>query len=371
MAEGKRDENTPEEVIEERDVEPDKDEVKPRKFNWIQEGLNILLFIIAFGLAFSWFKPTAVTMDIYNAGSLTVPLEEIKRGFEADYQDVTLQLEPAGSVTSIQKITELGKKADLLAVADYSLIPSMMMPNFTDWYILFARNEMTLTYTKNSMYADNITEDNWYQILSKPGVKWGFSDPNQDPCGYRTLMVIQLAETEYNQPELFENLVGDNSAITVSLVNRTFYIDAALEDLDPDTEHLVIREKSVDLIYLLESGGLDYAFEYSSVAVQHNLSYIDLPSTIDLSSIDNEEMYATVIVEKITGTSTGSPIVYGLTIPKNAENPTQTEKLVAYILGNDGQQIFADLGQPPVDPAIASDVDLVPESLRDLVVELE
>jgi tetratricopeptide (TPR) repeat protein len=37
------------------------------------------------------------------------------------------------------------------------------------------------------------------EILQKPDVVWGHSSPDLDPCGYRTLMVLQLAEKYYIQ----------------------------------------------------------------------------------------------------------------------------------------------------------------------------
>ena len=359
---------------EEKQVSPEEgtEKRKPFRLNLKNELVNIIFFVVAFALAFTLFSPVdTVPVTIFHAGSLTVPLEAIKTGFEAANEGVTLQLEPAGSVTCVQKITELEQKADLLAVADYSLIPSLMMPEHADWYILFARNEMTLTYTNQSLYADEITEDNWYEILSRPDVKYGFSDPNQDPCGYRTLMTIQLSEIEYGEPTLFEFLVVNNSAITVIEDNNSYFISAATEDLDPNTEKLVIREKSVDLISLLEAGGLDYAFEYSSVAKQHDLQYLDLPASVDLSDIEYRDLYSRVTVGKLTGVSAGKPIVYGLTIPNDAVNSEIAESLVAYILGEDGQQVFTDGGQPSIVPAGASDVEAVPESLSGLVEEIE
>jgi molybdate/tungstate transport system substrate-binding protein len=40
-------------------------------------------------------------------------------------------------------------------------------------------------------------------------VVWGHSDPNLDPCGYRSLMVLQLAEKYYNQPGLYDRLIAN------------------------------------------------------------------------------------------------------------------------------------------------------------------
>ncbi len=40
--------------------------------------------------------------------------------------------------------------------------------------------------------------------------------------------------------------------------------------------HIILRGASIELIALLESGDLDYAFEYESVIRQHGLSMLDI-----------------------------------------------------------------------------------------------
>ena len=45
-----------------------------------------------------------------------------------------------------------------------------------------------------------------------------------DPCGYRTPMTIQLAELEYKNDKIFENLITSKSKITVDEVNGIYLI---------------------------------------------------------------------------------------------------------------------------------------------------
>jgi molybdate/tungstate transport system substrate-binding protein len=311
-----------------------------------------------------------VTLKIFHAGSLTVPFEEIEARFEEDFPNVDVQLEPAGSVQCVQKVTELGEIADIVASADYSLIPNMMIPDYAEWYIVFAKNEMTVAFADTSNYADEITADNWYEILSREDVKWGFSNPNLDPCGYRTPMVIQLAELHYGSDTIFETLVEDNTDITVSADGDTFIINSNMEDLNPNTDKISIRDKSVELVSMVQSGGLEYAFEYSSVAKQHDLDYLDLPSEIDLSEIQYTDTYNRVKVEKTSGTSTGKPIVYGITIPSNAEHSDIAADFIMYLISEQGQQTFIELGQPPISPALINDMDKAPESLKEYLDEM-
>jgi molybdate/tungstate transport system substrate-binding protein len=42
--------------------------------------------------------------------------------------------------------------------------------------------------------------DNWYQVVSRPGVQIGRSNPDTDPSGYQLLPMLKLAEQCYHQP---------------------------------------------------------------------------------------------------------------------------------------------------------------------------
>ncbi|GAI44042.1 unnamed protein product, partial [marine sediment metagenome] len=165
----------------------------------------------------------------------------------------------------------------------------------------------------------------------------------KDPCGYRTLMVWQLAEDFYNTPGLYGKLYG--------------------------AEGDIVRPKSVDLIALLESGDLDYAFEYSSVAAQHKLNFVDLPPQIDLSSEEFKDYYARAEV-KVAGdkpgeflTKRGKPIVYGVTIPKNFPRQEIAIAWIVFLLSPEGRAIMEANGQPPITPA-TNDKSKLPDRLK-------
>jgi len=289
-----------------------------------------------------------VQVKVFHAGSLTSPFEQMEQAFEAKYPEADVLLYAGGSTKIIKEITDLDKDADVLASADYLLIPDLMVPEDADWFATFANNRMVLCYTDESRYADELNADTWYTILQKDDVKWAFSDPNLDPCGYRTPMVIQLAEFYYGDDTIFENTVGANSEMTVAEADGVWTIEAT--DAEPKG-NLQIRPKSVELVQMLESGGIDYAWEYRSVAVQNNLKFIELPVEIDLSSSQHADTYAQVQINCISGVSKGTPIVYGITVPLNAEHPEYGEKFVEMLITQTGNDIMASEGQPPILPA--------------------
>ncbi|MGC9398191.1 MAG: tungstate ABC transporter substrate-binding protein WtpA [Anaerolineae bacterium] len=285
---------------------------------------------------------------ILHAGSLSMPVDALTRAFQAQHPGVTFETEAAGSRTTARKVSELGRQADLVMSADYTVIDNLLIPEFAAWNVRFARNTMSIAYTDQAKFADEINGDNWYEILTREGVIYGRADPDADPCGYRTLMVWQLAEKYYQQPGLYERL----------------------EQHCPP-EH--VRPKETDLIALLQSGDMDYIFIYRSIAVQHDLNFIELPEEINLGQVKYADFYRQAEVELSgaapgeTITMQGKPIVYGVTIPKNAPSPELAVEFVKFLLGSEGQAIMEKQGQPPIVPAVADDKSALPAALRDLV----
>ena len=290
-------------------------------------------------------------LPIFHAGSLTIPFDQISQEFSRHYPDVDILTESAGSATAIRKVTELQRECGVIASADYTLIPQLMFPEYADWYIIFATNQMCIAYTGRAQFGDEINGGNWYEILQRDGVKYGRSDPDHDPCGYRTLMVWQLAEVYYASPGLYDKLY--------------------------EAEGAMMRPKSVDLIAFLESGDLDYVFEYSSIAAQHKLNYVALPPEINLASEEFRDFYATAEVEiagkepGTTITKRGTPIVYGVTIPSNFPNQELAVAWVDFLLSSKGMAIMETNGQPPVIPAVTNDKSKLPDQLRKYVIEIE
>jgi molybdate/tungstate transport system substrate-binding protein len=312
-----------------------------------------LQILIAIVLVFSVNAATAAEkIIIFHAGSLTVPLAKIEKDFEAANPGIDVLREAGGSTKMARMISELGKPADIMASADYQVIDKALIPGHADWNIRFATNQLVLCYTDKSRYADEVNADNWYQILARKDVVWGHSDPNLDPCGYRSLMVLQLAEKYYNDTGLYDRLIA----------NR------------PEKN---VRPKSVELVSLLKTGNMDYAWEYLSVAVQHELKYVKLDDHINLGNYKYDPFYAQAQV-KVTGkkpgtwiTRTGKSCTYGITQVKNAPNPDGATRFLEYMLAADGGlKVLEEMGQPPFVPCRVTTQevqDALPGSLGKLV----
>jgi molybdate/tungstate transport system substrate-binding protein len=160
----------------------------------------ISFFVLLSLLCYRCDAKEQIVLKVFHAGSLSVPFQKIEAQFEEKYPWIDVRREVSGSVMAVRKVVDLHKTCDVVAVADYSLIPKMMFPKYADHVKLFARNELVLCYTKKSKYSEMINHKNWYKILAKNKVKWGFSNPNLDPCGYRAVMCVLLSDLYYRAP---------------------------------------------------------------------------------------------------------------------------------------------------------------------------
>ncbi len=330
--------------------------------------MALILLIFLTGCSGTGGGGEKVTLKILHAGSLTEPMKKFKEIFEKEYPNVEVRCEAAGSAATIRKVTELGKVADIVASADYTLIPKMMYPRYANFTIMFARNEIVLAYTNGSKYSDEINEKNWVDILRRDDVKLGFSNPNDDPCGYRSQMVLQLAEIYYNDSTIYDDLISAHSNLKFVEENGSYVLRMPdSENIKPDGK-LMIRSMEMELLHGLETGDVDYILIYRSVAKQHHLKFIELPPQIDLSSTKYSNLYAKVKVILANGKVVeGKPIVYGITIPKNAAHREYAVKFLSLILSEEGRKILGDLGQPPIYPAKVDNPSALPKELANLV----
>jgi len=282
---------------------------------------------------------------IFHAGSLSVPFREVSELFMKKHPQVKIKAEAAGSRDCARKVSDLHRPCDVLGAADYKVVENLLMPEHTDFNIHFVTNEMAIAYTEHSHKAQEITAHNWHKILLAKEVTFGRADPNRDPCGYRTVMVCQLAEQYFKMPGLAEQLTSKDG-------------------------QRYIRPKETDLLALLEAGEIDYLFIYRSVAEQHGLKMLILADEVNLKSAEYADLYKSATI-KVTGkkpgefiTRRGAPMVYSVTVPKNAPNRKVAEAYVALLLSPEGQAIMAQNGQPSIVPATTKEMEKLPDSLK-------
>lgn len=320
--------------------------MKFRSFLLMVLILTLIFFFNCSGCDNEGTGNPVVKLLVVHAGSLSIPFKDVSKEFMKVYPEVEVLLESYGSRTAARQVSDLKREVDVLASADSDVIRKLLYPEYADFCIDFTTNEMVIVYTGKSMFKDEINISNWFDILLKGGVEFGHSDPNSDPCGYRAVLTMKLAEKHYEKDGLYELFRAN-------------------------TKKKNIRPKEVDLLAMIETGELDYLFIYRSVAEQHRLNYVPLPPEVNLVSNDMAGIYSEVFID-ITGKKPGelirkkgAPMVYGVTIPKSVKHKEWAAKFINFIFSDTGRKIMNSNGQPVLKSPVADNPGKVPVELRE------
>jgi len=320
--------------------------------------MKIKIIVILFSLLINLFLSSGCSQKsarqeklvIVHAGSLSIPLREISNSFMKDNPGIDVMTEAYGSRTAARQVSDLGRSIDIVASADSGVIRNLLYPEHAGFCIDFTTNRMVIAGTRKSRSLEKINRGNWYRVFIDDDVEFGYSNPNSDPCGYRSVLTMKLAELYYKKKGLADKL---------------------LNKVDKKN----IRPKEVDLLALLEAAEIDYIFIYKSVASQHHLKIIELPEEIDLGSSGFAELYKKVFTE-ISGKKPGEtirkygkPMVYGLTIPFNAPHKKNAVRFFNYIFGPKGRSIMKKAGQPLLLPPKIDNLKNLPRGIDNLFGE--
>jgi len=277
-------------------------------------------------------------LTIMHAGSLTGMCNSIHEEFKRINPDTEIADVSGGGVMLVRELNK-GKQADIYLSVDYADIPKLMIPEFAHWYVIFASTGFVLRYTDQSKYAREVNATNWLEIIQREDVPFWRSDPENDPAGYRSLMVFQLAEKYYKIPGLAKKL-ADKSG------NQFLSANTIAE-----------RDKG-------------YSFSYSSWTMGGKI--IHLPDEINLSNEKFSDYYRQVSVT-IPGlkpgtsvTMQGEPIRLGLTIPKTCINRPAALAWTRLLLSAKGKALMEKTGKRPLKPVFGGDLSKVPQELEEL-----
>lgn len=200
-----------------------------------------------------------------------------------------------------------------------------------DTAVPVASTSMVIAYSPKGKYAQQFaqakgSDASWLKVLATPGLKFGRTDPINDPKGQNIVFTLLLAEKYYHQPGIAEKIMGGVQ--------------------NPAQTHL-----EGGLLARLESGQVDAAAGYESEVISAHLPYVALPDEINLSNPDQaKQWYDTVSfqVKDSKGeekTLHTQPMVYYAAVLKNAPNGTAAGKaFVDFMLSQPGQALLKQNG---------------------------
>jgi molybdate/tungstate transport system substrate-binding protein len=168
--------------------------------------------------------------------------------------------------------------------------------NWVSWYATVATSALAIGYNPNSKFASQLKSKPWYDVVTQPGFKLGFTDPATDPKGVLAVQALTDTATKQHLPALKQ-------------------LASATSDEFPE-ETLVGR---------LQAGQLDAGFFYTSEAVAAKIPTVP---------VTGEDLKAT----------------YTITVLNNAPHAAAAAAFVSYLLGSGGQGILKQDGFTLVTP---------------------
>jgi molybdate/tungstate transport system substrate-binding protein len=288
------------------------------------------------------------------AASLIKTFEEIIGPAFQKETGYLYQGEGRGSVQVANMIIDELMKPDFFVSAGTIPIRKLMnntSTHFAEWLLKFASAEMVISYSPNSRYYNDLEQARtghipWYEVLSKPGFKFGRTDPELDPKGYYMIITAKLANLYYNDSGIKQKILGD---------------DRNAKQIFPEE---ILKT-------ILEQGQLDAVASYKHEAIARGLPYITLPAQINLGDLTFADFYrkASYILESSGQTVFGEPIYFSFAIPSTVRNLDGAISFGDFILSANGKSILQEEGLNPIKPIPEGNTAKVPSSLRSMIEE--
>ena len=274
--------------------------------------------------------------------------------------------EGSGSVQIANMIIDGQRKPDVFVSAGTITIMKLMMNESSNstaggkkqqlhqplvqWLVKFRAAEMVIAYSPTSHFHLDLDkakkgEIPWYLVLSEPSFRFGRTDPELDPKGYYMVIAAKLANIYYNDQNIKQRILG--------------------EDRNPKQ---VSPEET--LATTLETGQLDAIAAYKHEAIAKGLSYITLPSQINLANPTYSDLYKKASYTFGTGqTVYGEPIYFSLTIPQaTVSNLAGAVSFVTFLLSSEGERILQSQGLDYIKPIAQGRVDKIPFAIRNMII---
>ena len=302
---------------------------------WRMTAALILFLLIIIAVLVSTQQKAGEEVSVLYAGSL-ISLMETSIG-PAFMRETGFRYlgEGHGSIQNAYMLIDGQRFPDVFISAGTEAMEILMKNErpLVSWYITFAADEIVIAYNEKSPAAGLLekaarNELSWYEVLSRPDIRFLRTDPELDPKGYYTVIMARLADIFYGTPSI-------SSSILRGERNLDF-----------------IRPEEV-LMTLLESGEADAVSAYMHEAIERGLPFIRLPPEISLGYPEFADFYKKANYTTESGKIiVGKPIVFTVTIPETANNVEGALAFIKFLLSDEAGKIMEKHGFRRIRPQI-------------------
>jgi molybdate/tungstate transport system substrate-binding protein len=312
------------------------------------------------------------TLSILGAGTLVNTFPEIANALVNQTPGVSAPTAAQiyeGSLDVTTAITSLAATADVAALADFRLAPSLLYPKFASWEIVFAQTQEVLIYNASLPAFAGVNASNWGAALvtdvTTPGnAPMGIWNASTDPNGYNEIFSLMLQGYLYGG--------GDLSAYYGHLYSGA---PGAYAQGNPSATRIEHESQAASL---METGVVSAVITYKAVAIQNHLPYVLLNPIVGLGANNSTALadYA-MLSTQIIGSGGAlqkvvpAPILFAATIPSNAQNAALGALFLHLLLSPQGSAILDQDGAwTPIFPGWSDAPTAVPGLLQPDVTSL-
>jgi molybdate/tungstate transport system substrate-binding protein len=306
---------------------------------------------------------TNSTLGIWGAGTLDTLFPQIASELENETPGITGTIQTyEGSLDVTNAITQDGVRADVAAVADFRLLPSLLEPKYASYQVVFGATPEVLVYNPSLPVFNGVNSSNWAEKLvadvtsagNKPMAVWNAST---DPNGYNEIFSLELQGMRYNGSSSFyysQLYSGSAGTPATPIAGRT------------------ILEKESQAALLLNTGVVSALITYRSYAIVNHLSYVSFDPIVGLAANNSTALadygkLSTTLYGGSPGafsTAVPAPVLFAVTVPLNAPNPALGAAFVHLLLSPQGAAILSAGGAfSPIFPGWTDNPKAVPSVL--------
>jgi molybdate/tungstate transport system substrate-binding protein len=240
-------------------------------------------------------------------------VEKFKDGFQKMNSEANVILQKGAGPAQIHELYQGKESADIVILSDDRLARESLQTLYQSTPTDFMSDEIAIIAGKNAKYFDELPTRYWHRYLLRPEVKVTIPDANSSYAGARVPLVWKLAETWEHNMALYENF----------------------------TAKMKTSETQTSTISALQSGDLDYAFDYATQGKQNGLRVLRLMKYYNLGDPSLAHVYKSAVV-KIDGDKLlyGEPIIYSIGKLKKSKNQTAAQAFIDYVAGDEGRAIL-------------------------------